>query len=110
MFINTNINILAILLSQLFSLFGLGMSQVCYASNGIALPDYGSCGDGTDASICCAAGQICLSNGLCAVQLGVFYSGGCTDKSYKATVCPKFCASGEICGLNVIVDVTNVLS
>ena len=69
--------------------------QTCYAPNGTILTNYGSCSIQIGNSVCCAAGQTCLSNGLCATDLGGFYSGGCTDETYASPVCPEFCASGE---------------
>lgn len=71
-----------------------GMSQTCYTTHGIILPDYGPCDTKTTDTFCCTAGQTCLSNGLCATEIGTFYSGGCTDKTYKAAICPSFCTTG----------------
>ena len=68
--------------------------QTCYASNGTILPDFGSCSSQIGDNVCCAAGQTCISNGLCATSDGHFYSGGCTDETYRSMVCPNFCTSG----------------
>ena len=66
----------------------------CYANDSIILPDYGPCNTSGRTTFCCVQGQICLSNGLCGTELGTFYNGGCTDESYKAAICPRFCQSG----------------
>lgn len=83
------------------------MSQLCYAIDGIILPDHGSCNPGAGPRVCCTAGQICLSNGLCAVDIGAssssassygyyYYNGGCTDSTYHSATCPRFCTTGMI--------------
>jgi len=66
----------------------------CYANDSIILPDYGPCNTSGSNTFCCVQRQICLSNGLCGTELGTFYNGGCTDESYKAAICPRFCQSG----------------
>lgn len=74
------------------------MSRLCYQTSNVPLnstqlaPCAGA--EGTDAvSLCCTPSEICLTNGLCATNAGLFYSGGCTDSTYKAAVCPKFCTT-----------------
>ena len=70
-------------------------SQKCYASNGTVLPAYGSCSSANGNSVCCAAGQTCLSNGLCLTSSGGLYNGGCTDSTYTSPPCHSFCLSGK---------------
>lgn len=68
------------------------MSQICYAPNAVPVPEYAPCNNNTDGvSLCCSPGQFCLTNGLCANGEGEFYSGACTDKTYKAPICPSYC-------------------
>ena len=74
------------------------MSQSCFqtanvAINSTELAPCDSTRDPSTASLCCTPSQICLTNGLCATNEGFFYSGGCTDETYKAAICPKFCTS-----------------
>lgn len=81
------------------------MSQ-CYAPNAVPLPEYGPCNTLQSVSLCCTPGQICLTNGLCANGEGEFYSGGCTDKTYKAAICPSFCTGNSPPGLTVPPELT----
>ena len=81
------------------------MSQTCHghsAPNAVFLPNYGPCSPPTGGvSLCCEIGQTCLTNGLCVSQSGVYYSGGCTDSTYQAAICPKFCTSGGHCAMDM---------
>ena len=83
------------------------MSKICYGlagSNGIvlSLPNYGPCNlQAGNISLCCEVGQTCLTNGLCMTQSGSFYNGGCTDNTYQAAICPKFCISGGNCTITI---------
>lgn len=71
----------------------------CYghsSPNAVILPNYGPCNPQAGSiSLCCETGQTCLTNGLCVTQSGVYYSGGCTDNTYEAAVCPTFCTAGR---------------
>ena len=75
------------------------MSKICYiqsGSNSVIRPDYGPCNPRVDSvSLCCGVGDTCLTNGLCLTRSGIYYSGGCTDSTYEAAICPHFCTSGE---------------
>ena len=74
------------------------MSETCYghsSPNTVFLPNYGPCNPQAGSiSLCCEIGQTCLTNGLCVTPSGVYYNGGCTDRTYEAAVCPKYCTSG----------------
>ncbi|KAL2044752.1 hypothetical protein N7G274_002527 [Stereocaulon virgatum] len=65
----------------------------CYLNNGATSAALGPCNVTEGVSLCCATGDNCLTNGLCATSTGVIYQGGCTDSTYKATICPKFCVA-----------------
>lgn len=77
------------------------MSQACYQTPNVPVnatelaPCAGTAGTGT-ISLCCTPLGICLTNGLCATDDGptsLFYSGGCTDSTYEADICPRFCTT-----------------
>ena len=81
------------------------MSKICYtySSPNIANPlkytyaplRYGPCEPWAGSiSLCCGVGHTCLTNGLCVTQSGIHYSGGCTDSTYEAAICPQYCTSG----------------
>ena len=70
------------------------MSSTCYTDNGDIAFNQGPCNPDNIESLCCASGEICLSNGLCATDYGSFYAGSCTDKQFKASTCPNFCSLG----------------
>ena len=75
------------------------MSDICYfqsRSNSFIVPDLGPCDPEADSfSLCCGAGDTCLTNGLCVTPFGIHYSGGCTDSTFEDAICPNFCTSGE---------------
>lgn len=85
------------------------MSQTCHGHSGpnaVFLPNYGHCNPQPgNVSLCCEIGQTCLTNGLCVSQSGVYYSGGCTDSTYQAAICPKFCTSGGHCAMNMYLHI-----
>ncbi|KAK4222169.1 hypothetical protein QBC38DRAFT_100182 [Podospora fimiseda] len=72
-------------------LFGLPASTVCVWPKGDAADEaLGECG--TKAPLlCCAPGDICLSNGLCSGPAKEFYRGGCTSTTH----CAGFCLEGH---------------
>jgi len=74
------------------------MSLSCYQTpnvpvNSTELAPCAATGGTDPVSLCCNPSEICLTNGLCATNTGLFYSGGCTDSTYKATICPKLCTT-----------------
>ena len=72
------------------------MSNKCYNSNSVIRPDLAPCNPFLDSTVlCCAAYHQCVNNGLCKTPDGIYYSGGCTDSTYKDANCPEFCTSGE---------------
>lgn len=79
------------------------MSETCYghsSPNAVILPNYGPCDPQAGSiSLCCENSQTCLTNGLCVTDSGIYYSGGCTDSTYKAAICPSFCTSGRRCAI-----------
>ncbi|OAL55167.1 hypothetical protein IQ07DRAFT_594910 [Pyrenochaeta sp. DS3sAY3a] len=51
-------------------------------------------------SVCCAVGDTCLTNGLCAKKEWInkrnwYIRDGCTDKTWQDPACPKYCGSIE---------------
>ena len=72
------------------------MSKICYSPSSRVRPHYGACDPRANSiSLCCGIGDICLTNGLCRTRSGMYYSGGCTDSTYEAAICPNFCILGE---------------
>ena len=74
------------------------MSKTCFthsSSNAVIPSNYGPCDPRTGSiTLCCGVGHTCLTNGLCMTRSGKHYSGGCTDSTYEAAICPQFCTSG----------------
>ena len=74
------------------------MSTISYnhSSPSAVMPsNYGICDPRAGSiSLCCGVGHTCLTNGLCVTRSGIYYSGGCTDSTYEAAICPQFCTSG----------------
>lgn len=80
--------------------FQFARSQ-CYYPNGDLAKNSRPCDITNDAlTVCCEAGYNCLENKVCqsdedtnstTVELGDLERGSCTDKTWKAPGCPKFC-------------------
>ncbi|KAK4156103.1 hypothetical protein C8A00DRAFT_12915 [Chaetomidium leptoderma] len=66
----------------------------CYYPNGDAIPADRACDSDAEHSACCGAppfGVACISNGLCKSLDGTLSRGSCTDPTFMAPECPKFC-------------------
>ena len=63
----------------------------CFNAGGDYVREFGVCNTNNVASLCCLKGDVCLTSGLCKDTAGDLYQGGCTDKSYNSSACPKFC-------------------
>ncbi|KAL8972907.1 MAG: hypothetical protein Q9197_002571 [Variospora fuerteventurae] len=79
-------------------------SPPCYSPAGQKLPGYGVCDPRLAASVCCGAGDICLSNGLCSNKSNEFYRGGCSDNLYKSGLCPSFCINEPLTAFISVCD------
>ena len=72
---------------------------LCYTPDGSLSNDV-ACNPTDPASICCTAGFLCMSNGLCqpkgsfAQGSNQFIRGTCTDKAWAAPECRGFCVKG----------------
>ncbi|KAK3942919.1 hypothetical protein QBC46DRAFT_424025 [Diplogelasinospora grovesii] len=95
------------------SLFLLGfLSGVarsdCYFPDSSPATTEAECWDSSGArtGLCCAAGDLCLNNTMCAHQIGTttgisgnnitHYRGGCTDSTWSPLAgCPEFCLSDD---------------
>src|SRR4051794_36721164 len=89
------LTILSVIFSQPYA---QADSSVCYGRSGVQEDDLFSCQpDAVDAA-CCAAGNICYSNGLCAPgptsEPGItpFFWNGCTDANYNSSSCFSGCS------------------
>lgn len=80
------------------------MSAPCYRSNSTEyhvdvtyIPCNLTAVENNEHSLCCAVGDLCLTNGLCRNQgdddtgKNYYWRVGCTDESFEDPVCPKFC-------------------
>ncbi|KAF5005326.1 hypothetical protein FDECE_8222 [Fusarium decemcellulare] len=70
-------------------------AQTCFYPGGKEAVDDIPCRTDTDASACCAAGYMCISNGLCQstgeANTGNFARGSCTQQDWDSTDCPNYC-------------------
>lgn len=83
----------------------LASTSGCYFPNGNASSsDWSACVASDSNSACCHVSDLCLSNGYCFSQAassasGTFanrlYRGGCTDKSWRDSSCPQYCADSK---------------
>ena len=84
-------------LQLLYSLRSLTTAQ-CFYPNGQASDDL-ECDPEEPETACCPRGYTCLSNGLCELTnssgIANYGRGSCTDLSWRSTLCPQFCQSGE---------------
>jgi hypothetical protein len=76
------------------------VNGLCFTPDGSLSNDV-ACNPTDPASICCTAGFLCMSNGLCqpavsfAQSSNRFIRGTCTDKTWAAPECRGFCVKGE---------------
>ncbi|KAH9230170.1 hypothetical protein K456DRAFT_541810 [Colletotrichum gloeosporioides 23] len=78
-----------------------GQAQTCYWPSGSSAPLLQACsvGSGNEAAACCFNNHYCMTNGLCLSPTeGTWYRGGCTDKDFQQTGCPKYCDTTDIVG------------
>ncbi|KAF4854966.1 hypothetical protein CGCSCA4_v001490 [Colletotrichum siamense] len=78
-----------------------GQTQTCYWPSGLEGPRLQACpvGSGNEAAACCFNSDYCMTNGLClSPNEGTWYRGGCTDKDFRQTGCPKYCDTSDILG------------
>lgn len=87
--------LLAVAVLQTTLILTFAASPPCYSPKGNQVSHYGVCDFRLPASLCCIAGDTCLTNGLCFTKTETFYRGGCSDKSYHAGLCPSFCIDGQ---------------
>ncbi|KAF6803701.1 hypothetical protein CSOJ01_10722 [Colletotrichum sojae] len=77
-------------------------SQTCYFPNGQPDPSGIPCpiaGSNAAAACCRRTGHYCLTNGLCLEpNAWTMYRNSCTDPTYQASGCPKFCHESSIEG------------
>ncbi|KAK3987264.1 hypothetical protein QBC44DRAFT_127311 [Cladorrhinum sp. PSN332] len=87
---------LRVFLTLIFFLVNLSASTVCVWPNGDTAPksDLEECGRKAP-TMCCAPGDICMSNGLCVGPNTTFYRGGCTDGHWFESSCPSYCLDGH---------------
>lgn len=73
------------------------MSQSsCYWPDGSLAAHHHPCVERSGAA-CCAEGETCLANGVCASKAhGVthYSRGSCTDQYFVDNTCPQFCLDG----------------
>ncbi|KAF7596998.1 hypothetical protein BBP40_011364 [Aspergillus hancockii] len=68
----------------------LARAETCYWPNGKPAPD--NYHPWPNSKVCCAAGEACLSNGLCyGAKLNIAYRGACTDSSWPIADCTRVC-------------------
>ena len=88
----------------LFAVFIVAVSHVyaqdpvCYGQQGVQTDKMFSCQPAAAESSCCAPGDICYSNGLCAPgptenqdTATPFFWNGCTDPSFTSSACFSAC-------------------
>lgn len=69
-------------------------SSSCYWPNGDLVSNDRPCDPSSSVSPCCARGSTCLSSGVCQFtdqKVTKLMRGSCTDKTWTATKCPRFC-------------------
>ena len=83
---------------QLLYLLHSKTKALCYFPNGQVTDDL-ECFPSQPETPCCVRGSTCLSNGLCQSTNssgGVNYGRrSCTDPSWRSTLCPQHCQSGD---------------
>ena len=73
----------------------------CYSPSGVQNFKLFACQPDSTSSSCCAPGDICYSNGLCApgptepTGITPFFLNGCTDTSFAAPNCIPNCLTSE---------------
>ena len=94
----------------------------CYDSDGIQNNDSFPCDSEAETTFCCAAGYICLSNGLCqpasnlSAYITPYFTSDCTDYSWNSpSACPEICNNNktrqvELCSTIVCLIVERILT
>ncbi|KAH6617179.1 hypothetical protein F5144DRAFT_385379 [Chaetomium tenue] len=82
------------------------LGKKCYYPGGVEAPGDLPCDTEAENSPCCAGGKIagaCLANKLCLAKGNPdwYARGSCTDPTFEAPECPKFCLSHEGRGWNL---------
>lgn len=61
------------------------------------------CNPNAPETACCGRGSTCLSNGVCEFRsssgIVIYDRVSCTDSTWRSTLCPQFCQSGEAASL-----------
>src|SRR5271170_7023052 len=71
-------------------------AQTCYYLDGSVASSDTACNATASFSACCSAYDYCLTNNLCfSYTAQVLRRGSCTDPTWKAPQCAKYCVSGE---------------
>lgn len=73
------------------------VDPTCYFPDGGIALTYQPCNSTVDrdASVCCELStSVCGTKGLCYGSNGYIYRGGCTDPSWKSSLCPTICSAG----------------
>lgn len=91
---------LALIAIFLVSITTAFQNHTCYFPDG-SVAQYGSlafvqCKETSVDGVthCCNPNDICTVAGYCVGGAGVFYRGGCTDKTWTSNLCPLLCATG----------------
>ncbi|KAF6838553.1 hypothetical protein CPLU01_02354 [Colletotrichum plurivorum] len=90
-----------LLATQLLALVAPASGQSCYWPTGTGNSALKACdvASGNEAAACCFQNHYCTTNGLCLSPTeGTWYRGGCTDKEFAKTGCPKYCDKDDIAG------------
>lgn len=86
-----------LILLSLLNTGSLGQTGVpiCYFPNhktaNLNNYDNYACSLSSNVSACCAAGSVCLSNGLCQSGTNEVIRGSCTDQTWTSPDCPQYC-------------------
>lgn len=93
---------LALTVSFLVAISTASQNATCYFPDGSVAAynglDYVNCKKTSAGGFtyCCDPNDICTGAGYCVGGAGVFYRGGCTDKTWTSSLCPVLCATGAI--------------
>jgi hypothetical protein len=91
---------LALTVAFLVSITTASQNDTCYfpdeseaAYNGV---NYVPCKEPSPGGFtyCCGRSDMCTLAGYCIGSAGVFYRGGCTDRTWTSPLCPTLCAKG----------------
>jgi|SRR5271155_4564673 hypothetical protein len=91
---------LALTVAFLVSITTASQNDTCYFPDGSVAAynglDYVPCKETSAGGVtyCCDPNEICTIAGYCVGAAGVFYRGGCTDKTWTSSLCPVLCATG----------------